>query len=86
VLTVELVRADAQYDHGRLSVSLVVRGTLRTRLGGFIAQTQAVCRDGAIVTPDVGARVMWACMARIGRDLAGWLDGLPPQPSMEVPS
>jgi hypothetical protein len=77
VLTVELVRADAQYDHGRLSVALVVRGTLRTRLGAYIAQTQVVCRDGAIVTPDVGARVMWSCMARIGKDLAGWLDGLP---------
>ena len=76
-LTVELVRADAEYNHGRLSVSLVVRGTLRTRLGSFIAQTQAVCRDGAIVKPEEGTRVMWSCMARIGKDLAGWLDGLP---------
>ena len=80
VLTVELVRADASYDHGRLSISLVVRGTLRTRLGAFIAQTQAVCRDGAIVTPEAGTRVMWSCMSRIGKDLAGWLDGLPTQP------
>jgi hypothetical protein len=83
VLTVELVRADAQYDHGRLSVSLVVRGTLRTRLGAFVAQTQAVCRDGAIITPDTGARVMWACMARVSKDLAGWLDGLPASPTTE---
>lgn len=80
VLTIELVRADATYDHGRLSVSLVVRGTLRTRLGAFVAQTQAVCRDGAIVTPEAGTRVMWSCMTRIGKDLAGWLDGLPAQP------
>jgi hypothetical protein len=86
VLTVELVRADAQYDHGRLSVALVVRGTLRTRLGDFIAQTQVVCRDGAIIPPDAGARVMWACMARIGSDLAGWLEGLPAQPTTEQPS
>jgi hypothetical protein len=78
VLVVELVRADALYDHGRLSVALVVRGTLRTRLGEFIAQTQAVCRDGAIITPAEGSRVMWSCMTRIGKDLAGWLDGLPP--------
>ena len=78
VLTVELVRADAQYEHGRLSVSLVVRGTLRTRIGAFIAQTQSVCRDGAIITPDSGGRVMWACMTRISKDIAGWLDGLPP--------
>jgi hypothetical protein len=80
VLTVELVRADASYDHGRISVSLVVRGTLRTRLGEFIAQTQSVCRDGAIVTPEMGTRVMWSCMSRIGKDLAGWLDGLPAKP------
>lgn len=78
VLTVELVRADAQYEHGRLSVSLVVRGTVRTHIGAFIAQTQAVCRDGAIITPESGARVMWACMSRISKDIAGWLQGLPP--------
>lgn len=78
VLTVELVRADAEYEHGRLSISLVVRGTLRTHIGEFIAQTQSVCRDGAIITPDSGARVMWACMTRISKDIAGWLQGLPP--------
>ncbi len=83
VLTVELVRADAQYDHGRLAVALVVRGTLRTRLGAFVAQTQSVCRDGAIIKPDAGARVMWACMTRVGKDLAGWLDGLPASPTTE---
>lgn len=83
VLTVELVRADAVYNHGRLSVSLVVRGTLRTRLGAFIGQTQSVCRDGAIIKPDAGARVMWACMTRVGKDLAGWLDGLPASPTMQ---
>ncbi len=78
LLTIELVRADAEYEHGRLSVSLVVRGTLRTRVGAFVAQTQSVCRDGAIITPDSGARVMWACMTRISKDIAGWLQGLPP--------
>jgi hypothetical protein len=83
VLVVELVRADAQYDQGRLSVALVVRGTLRTRLGTFVGQTQAVCRDGAIVTPAAGARVMWACMTRIGKDLAGWLDSMPSQSTTE---
>ena len=77
-LTVELVRADAEYEHGRLSVSLVVRGTLRTHVGAFIAQTQSVCRDGAIITPDSGTRVVWACMTRISKDIAGWLQGLPP--------
>jgi hypothetical protein len=78
VLTVELIAGDAGYDSGRLSISLVVRATLRTRLGNtFIAQTQAVCREGAIVEPEVGTKVLWACMTHLGQDLAGWLAGLP---------
>jgi hypothetical protein len=80
VLTVEVVRADADYNGARLSVSLVVRATLRSRIGNdFIATTTSVCHDGAIVDPDTGAPVLWSCMARIGRELAGWLADIPPQ-------
>jgi hypothetical protein len=79
VLTVELVRADADFNSARLSVSLVARATLRTRVGNdFIATTTSVCHDGAIVDPDAGAPVLWSCMARIGRELAGWLADVPP--------
>jgi hypothetical protein len=79
VLTVELVRADAEYNSARLSVSLVVRATLRRRVGNdFIATTTSVCHDGAIADPDVGAPVLWSCMARIGRELAGWIADIPP--------
>jgi hypothetical protein len=79
ILTVELVAADAQYVNTRLSVSLVVRATLRTRLGNaFVAQRQFICRDGAIVAPEAGARVMWSCMTRLGHDLGGWLADLTP--------
>jgi hypothetical protein len=79
VLTVELVRANADYNSARLSVSLVVRATLRNRVGNdFIATTTQVCHDGAIVDPEAGAPVLWSCMARIGRELAGWLAGVPP--------
>jgi hypothetical protein len=78
VLTVELIAGDASYKDTRLSVSLVVRATLRLRYGDtFIAQKQVVCRDGAIVEPDRGARVIWSCMTRIGQDLGGWLEDLP---------
>ena len=80
VLTVELVRADAEYNSARLSVSLVVRATLRSRIGNdFIATTTSVCHDGAIVDPDTGNPVLWSCMARIGRELAGWLADVPPR-------
>lgn len=79
ILTVELVAADAQYVNTRLSVSLVVRATLRTRLGNtFVAQREFLCRDGAIVSPEAGARVIWSCMTRLGQDLGGWLADLSP--------
>ncbi len=78
VLTVELIAGDASYKDTRLSVSLVVRATLRLRYGDtFVAQKQVVCRDGAIVEPEKGARVIWSCMTRIGQDLGGWLEDLP---------
>ena len=80
VLTVELVRADADYNSARLSVSLVVRATLRRRVGNdFLATTTSVCHDGAIVDPDVGTQVLWSCMARIGSELAGWIADVPRQ-------
>jgi hypothetical protein len=79
-LTVELVAADAEYAGSRLAISLVARATLRTRDGNvFVAQTQAICRDSAIVEPGAGAAVVWSCMARLGKDLGGWLDGLQPR-------
>jgi hypothetical protein len=79
VLTVELIAGDASYKDTRLAVSLVVRATLRARHGDtFIAQKQLVCRDGAIVAPEAGARVIWSCMTRLGQDLGGWLEDLPP--------
>lgn len=83
-LTVELIAADAEYRGARLSVSMVARATVRERLGHtFVAQTQVVCRDGAIVSPDAGAWVVWACMARLGRELAGWVAALPPPTTEE---
>ena len=80
VLTVEIVRADADFNSARLSVSLVVRATLRSSIGNqFIATTTTVCRDGAITPPESGAPVLWSCMARIGSDLAHWIADIPPR-------
>lgn len=79
VLTVELIAGDARYRDTRLSASLVVRATVRTNVGNaFLAQETVVCRDGAIVSPDSGAHVVWSCMTHIGHDLSGWLEGLHP--------
>ena len=86
ILTVELIAADASFKDQRLSLSLVARATLRTRFGNtFVAQTQVVCRDGAIVAPEAGAKVVWSCMARLGQDLRGWLEGFPASPQGDRP-
>src|SRR5262249_48617656 len=78
-LTVELIKAEATYQGGRLVVTLGARATLRTRMGrAYLAQTQANCRQGALVPADQGAPVVFTCMERIGRDLAGWLGQIEP--------
>jgi hypothetical protein len=78
-LTVELIKAEATYRGGRLVVTLGTRATLRARsTRTYLAQTQANCRQGGLVPPDQGAPVVFSCMERIGRDLAGWLGQIEP--------
>jgi hypothetical protein len=78
-LTVELTQADASYSDGRLIVTLGTRATLRTREGRtYLAQTQASCRQAGMVPAERGAPVVFSCMERIGRDLAGWLAQVEP--------
>lgn len=86
-LFVEVTNADAVYEEDRVVFSLGVRATLRARAGNlYLGQTQASCRQGGIVQPDKGAPVVYGCMMEIGRNLAGWLDGVdldavgPPHP------
>ena len=76
-LFVEVTNVDAQYDGGRVIFSVGVRATLRARAGNvYLAQTQASCRQGGIVQPQGGAPIIYRCMQEVGRDLAGWLDGV----------
>ncbi len=74
---VEVTGADATLEPGgRVVVGLDVRATLRTREGSvYLGQTQLNCRDGGLRSADEGAPVVYRCMMRIGRDLAGWLGG-----------
>jgi hypothetical protein len=77
-LVVDVTEAHADYDAGRMSVTLTTRATLRTRRDhDYIAQTQASCREAGLTDPDHGAVVIYGCMTRLGRDLAGWLGGAP---------
>lgn len=76
-LLVEMVQAYAEYQGGRLMVILNVRATLRSRVGNtYVAQVASRCREASVVPPEKGAPVIYTCMSRIGRDLAGWLGGL----------
>jgi hypothetical protein len=76
-LFVEITRAAADYDAGRVIFSVDVRATLRARAGNvYLAQTQASCRQGGLVPPANGAPIIYRCMTEVGRDLAGWLDGV----------
>ena len=74
---VEVVGADAELQSGgRVVVGLDVRATLRTRNGNiYLGQTQLGCHEGGLRSADEGAPVIYRCMMRIGRDLAGWLGG-----------
>jgi hypothetical protein len=74
---VEITEADALVEPGgRLVVDLGVRATLRTRSGNaYLGQTQSGCREGGLVSADRGAPVVYRCMTRLGRELAGWLGG-----------
>ena len=74
---VEVTGADAELEPGgRVVIGMDVRATLRTRAGNqYLGQTQLSCRDGGLRSADEGAPIIYRCMMRIGRDLAGWLGG-----------
>jgi hypothetical protein len=75
-LVIDLVEAHAEFDAGRLKVTFTARATLQTRRDhDYIAQTQASCREAGLTDPRHGATVVYGCMTRLGRDLAGWLGG-----------
>ena len=44
----------------------------------YLAQTDAHCLETGRVSPEHGATVVYTCMTRLGRDLAGWLGSVEP--------
>jgi hypothetical protein len=77
-LVVDIVEAHIEFNSGRLTVTLQARATLRTRNDhDYISQTTVSCRDAGLTDPGHGAAVVYGCMTRLGRDLAGWLGGAP---------
>ncbi len=78
-LTVDLIAGHAEHDDGRLTVTFSVRATLRARKDNdYLAQTDAHCLETGRVAAKDGASVIYTCMTRLGRDLAGWLGSVEP--------
>jgi hypothetical protein len=78
-LQVDLIAGNASHDDGRLTVTFSVRATLRARADyAYLAQADAHCLETGRVDPRQGATVVYTCMTRLGRDLAGWLGSVEP--------
>jgi len=76
-LTLELVNAHAEYDHGRLLVRLGVRATLRERAGNlYLAQTHARATASAALPAERGSNVVLDATNALGDQLSNWLAGM----------
>jgi hypothetical protein len=77
-LLVEITRSDAELRAGRLTVEIETRVTLRGTIGQVhLGQTHGYCKVADTFAGD-GAPVVTACLERLSRDLAGWLEGRAP--------
>ncbi|HLK92022.1 MAG TPA: hypothetical protein VKZ18_19175 [Polyangia bacterium] len=77
-LLVEITRSDAELRAARLTIEVDVRVTLRATVGQTdLAQTQGHCKVTDAFLGD-GSPVVTACLERLSRDVAGWLQGRAP--------
>jgi hypothetical protein len=77
-MLVEIIRSDAELQAGRLTVELEARVTLRGTVGQIhLGQTHGYCKVSDALAGD-GAPVVYQCLERMSRDLAGWLEGQNP--------
>jgi hypothetical protein len=78
-LTVDVTRAEASYSAGRLFVTINARATLRGRQSHeYLAQSLVACEQAGLVPENEGSEVIYSCMSRVGRDIAGWLGSVEP--------
>lgn len=78
-MLVELIRTEAEMQAGRLTVEIETRVTLRGAQGQIhLGQTRGYCKVSDVVADADGSRVVFQCLDRMARDLAGWLEGLNP--------
>jgi hypothetical protein len=74
-LLVEITRSDAEVETGRLTVEIEARVTLRGTIGQVhLGQTHGYCKVADTLAGD-GTPIVYTCLERLSRDLAGWLEG-----------
>lgn len=74
-LLIEIIRADAEVQAGNMTVEIETRATFRGTSGQVhLAQTHGYCRVAHPLVGD-GSPVVYECLDRMSRDLAGWLEG-----------
>ena len=78
-MLVELIRSEAKAQSGRMTVEIETRVTMRGLLGQiYLGQTRGYCKVSDVLAEAAGAPVVFRCLDRMARDLAGWLEGLNP--------
>lgn len=78
-MLVEIIRTEAEIQAGRLTVEIETRVTVRGAQGQIdLGQTGGYCKVSDVVTDGDGSGVVFRCLDRMARDLAGWLEELNP--------
>lgn len=78
-MLVELIRSEVETQSGLMTVEIETRVTVRGSLGQIhLGQTRGYCKVSDVVAEADGARLVFRCLDRMARDLAGWLEGLNP--------
>jgi hypothetical protein len=76
-ILVEIVRSDARVHDGRLAVEIETRVTVRGVLRQIhLGQTRGYCKVSDPLADSDGSSVVYRCLDRMARDLAGWLEGI----------
>jgi hypothetical protein len=74
---VEIFRDEGETQSGQLTVEIETRVTMRGSLGQIhLGQTRGYCKVSGVAAEADGARIVFRCLDRMARDLAGWLEGL----------
>jgi hypothetical protein len=78
-ILLEIVRSDASVHGGRLAVEIETRVTVRGVLRQIhLGQTRGYCKVSDSLADIDGSSVVYRCLDRMARDLAGWLEGISP--------